>query len=92
MVKGGSFYEAFHGSYEELITLIAQIKSCLNLGTFMAVTPDPNSLSVLTPVHSITGAALTSLVEPDVFYLYKLLQRIFQCFLKMWSSDYLAQF
>ena len=83
-------------TYEEFLTLIAQIESCLNSRPLVPLSNDPTDLSALTPGHFIIGTAFTSLPENNFSSAYipplerwKLLQKIFQSFWKRWSSDYL---
>lgn len=85
-------------TYEEFLTLIVQIESCLNSRPLVALSNDPNDLNALTPGHFIIGTALTSLPDPDLsstclspLERWKLLQKIFQSFWKRWSLDYLSQ-
>lgn len=53
-------------TYEKFLTLIAQIESCFNSRSFVAVSSDLNDLTALTLRYFIIGTALTS---SPVFYI-----------------------
>ncbi|KFM75025.1 Jerky-like protein, partial [Stegodyphus mimosarum] len=85
-------------TYEEFLTLITQIESCLNSRPLVPASSDCSDLEALTPEHFLTGAALSALPEPNLIQdklsygdRWKNLQRLFQQFWKRWSSEYLSR-
>ena len=52
-------------TFEEFITLAAQVEACLNSRPISPLSADPQDVSALTPGHFLTGSTLTTLPEPD---------------------------
>lgn len=85
-------------SFEEFVTVLAQIESCLNSRPLSPLSTDPNDPNVLTPSHFLIGEVITAL--PDANYLethenrlsrFQRLQKILQHFWQRWSREYLAE-
>lgn len=53
-------------SFEELLTVLLQIESCLNSRPLTPITNDPTDLQALTPGHFIIGKALNAIPEHDL--------------------------
>ncbi|GFT50470.1 integrase catalytic domain-containing protein [Trichonephila clavipes] len=51
-------------SYEELLTLITQIKASLNTLPFTPFSSDVDDLEFLTTAHFLIGRPITAIVEP----------------------------
>ncbi|GFW70593.1 integrase catalytic domain-containing protein [Trichonephila clavipes] len=51
-------------NFEELTTLMAQIKAVLNSRPLSPLSSDPNDLNPLTPGHFLTNCAISSFPEP----------------------------
>lgn len=51
---------------EEMITVLAQIESCLNSRPICPMTDDAEDLDVLTPNHFLTGQQLIPIAEQDL--------------------------
>lgn len=83
-------------TYEELTTVVRQIKSVLNSRPFTPLSSDLRLLGGLTPDHFLIGQPLLSVSEPNVLDApshltsrEKLVHQCYQAFWKMWSSEYL---
>lgn len=81
-------------SYEELITVLAQIEALVNSRPLTAMSSDPSEPSVLTPAHFLNTAPLSSIpaaeVQPhDLHQRHSLLDSIVQSFWRRWRSEYL---
>ncbi|XP_059054590.1 uncharacterized protein LOC131848648 [Achroia grisella] len=85
-------------TFEEMITVLAQIEACLNSRPLSYVA-DQTEETVLTPAHFLVGEPLV--VVPDSNYedsgittlrRWQLSQRMLQIFWRLWSQDYLNQF
>jgi len=53
-------------TYEELNTVVIQVKACLNSRPLCPLSSDPSNLKALTPGHFLTGDLLIAVPEPDV--------------------------
>lgn len=53
-------------TFEELITLLARIESCLNSRPLSPSSDNPEDLNPLTPGHFLIGAPLLTPAEPDI--------------------------
>ncbi|XP_029053753.1 uncharacterized protein LOC114881213 [Osmia bicornis bicornis] len=53
-------------TFEEFSTLLSQIEAVLNSRPLCPLTDDPSDIGALTPGHFLTGAALTTVPEPDL--------------------------
>jgi len=84
-------------NFEELSTVLAQIKACLNSRPLTALSPDPSEYRVLTPNHFLLGGSSELLPEPDVTDVpsnrlkkWIKLQTLQQGFWRRWRSEYLS--
>ncbi|XP_048484474.1 uncharacterized protein LOC125490156 isoform X2 [Plutella xylostella] len=86
-------------TYEELNSVIIQIEGVLNSRPLIALpATDTTDMAYLTPSHFLTGAAMTSIPEPDVkdipinrLSFWKQCTKMIQCFWKAWHKQYLVQ-
>jgi len=85
-------------TYEELLTVLTQIESCLNSRPLSALPNTINEWSVLTPGHFLIGEPLTAVPDQDLTNVpsnrlnrWKLLQQMQQHFWTRWSSEYLSR-
>lgn len=53
-------------TFEELSTVLVQIKACVNSRPLSSMSEDPMDLQPFTPAHFLVGELLTSLPELDV--------------------------
>ena len=53
-------------TFEEFLTLLTRIESCLNSRPIAPLSNDPEDFSYLTPGHFLIGTPLTSIPEPSV--------------------------
>ncbi|XP_063980959.1 uncharacterized protein LOC135164492 [Diachasmimorpha longicaudata] len=53
-------------TFEEMDTLVTEIKAILNSRSLTPISPDPNDLLVLTPGHLLIGEPLTAIPEQDL--------------------------
>ncbi|XP_011163880.1 uncharacterized protein LOC105198743 [Solenopsis invicta] len=53
-------------TFEEMSTLLAQVKACLNSRPLQALSDDPEDLSVLIPGHFLVRGPLTALPKPSL--------------------------
>uniref|UniRef100_A0A2S2P1X6 Integrase catalytic domain-containing protein n=1 Tax=Schizaphis graminum TaxID=13262 RepID=A0A2S2P1X6_SCHGA len=81
---------------EELMTLITRIEGVLNSRPLVAMSTDPNDLSVLTPGHFLIGQPILAIPEHDISDIpqnrlkrWQLVRQAFQSFWKRWSREYL---
>ncbi|XP_075157471.1 uncharacterized protein LOC142230723 [Haematobia irritans] len=77
--------------FEELTTLLAQIKSCLNSRPLCPLFTDPNDCSALTPGHFLIGEPLLTIPDEnlldcsiDRLSRWKVVERLKQQFWKRW--------
>lgn len=54
--------------YDELYTILVQIKACLNSCSLIPLTNDPSDLSILTPAHFLIGYPLLSMPQFDCIH------------------------
>ncbi len=85
-------------SFEEMITVLAQIEAILNSRPLCSVSSDPSDLECLTPGHFLIGQPLTSYPEKDISNIpenrlsfWQLCSRIKQNFWDRWSREYLSR-
>lgn len=83
-------------TYEEFLTVAAQIESALNSRPLCEMSSDPNDMSVLTPGHFLTLEPLTSLVDTSTSDInisisnrWQLVQKLHRDFWKRWHLEYL---
>lgn len=83
-------------SYEELITVLAQVECVLNSRPLTVLSSDPAELSALTPSHFLHTAPLFSLPAPTVasdnlnlLHRHSLLDKLVQSFWQRWRLEYL---
>ncbi|XP_058816632.1 uncharacterized protein LOC131679899 [Topomyia yanbarensis] len=53
-------------SYEDMITIHAQIEMCLNFKSLTAIPSGPSDLEALIPVHFLVGISLLDVPEPSL--------------------------
>ncbi|UYV72281.1 hypothetical protein LAZ67_9002440 [Cordylochernes scorpioides] len=83
-------------TYEELLTVLVQIESCLNSRPLYPMSNDPNDQRVLTPAHFLLAEPSSCVPEDDLLLVknhlltrWQLVQRVLQHLWKRWSKDYL---
>ena len=84
-------------TFEELMTVLTQIESCLNSRPLTPLSCDEDGIEVLTPGHFLVGQPLESIPDPSSSYrsmsLLKrwcLCQSLVRHFWKRWSDEYLS--
>ncbi|GFX99452.1 uncharacterized protein TNCV_1080961 [Trichonephila clavipes] len=84
-------------NFEELVSLVTQIETCLNSRPLTPLSNDPQDLQPLTPGHFLIGAPLASFPEevPSqpacLKKLLNLIQHLRSQFWKRWHLEYLNQ-
>ncbi|XP_044014009.1 uncharacterized protein LOC122856402 [Aphidius gifuensis] len=83
-------------TYEEAVTLLAQIEAILNSRPLEPLSDDPTDLMTLTPGHFLIGSSLNSVPEHSLLDLktnrlsrWQFIQQQVQQFWKQWSTQYL---
>ncbi|CAG9120009.1 unnamed protein product [Plutella xylostella] len=83
-------------SYEELVTVLAQIESLLNSRPLTVLSADPAEPAALTPSHFLHTAPLLSLPAAEVhddnlslLHRHSLLDKLVQSFWRRWRVEYL---
>lgn len=83
-------------TFEEFLTLTAEIEGILNSRPIVPMSSDPHDYSALTPGHFLIGRPLTSIAEPSLIeraenYLsrWKRVTKLLQQIWKGWKRDYL---
>lgn len=83
-------------SYEELVTVLAQIESVLNSRPLTVLSADPAEPAALTPSHFLHTAPLLSLPAAEVhddnlslLHRHSLLDKLVQSFWRRWRVEYL---
>lgn len=85
-------------SYENMLTLLAQIELCLNSRPLIPMSEDPCDLEVLTPRHFLVGSSMQAV--PDIDYSsiapnrlkeFQLVQRNVRCIWQRWQKEYVQQ-
>ncbi|KAL4720233.1 hypothetical protein ACJJTC_001462 [Scirpophaga incertulas] len=83
-------------SYEELITVVAQIACLLNSRPLTVLSADPSEPTALTPAHFLHTVPLSSLPAPEIgstpehlLERQSLMDKIVQSFWKRWRKEYL---
>ncbi|XP_071578810.1 uncharacterized protein [Temnothorax nylanderi] len=84
-------------TFEELSTILIQIKACLNSRPLSPLSSDPTDLQPLTPAHFLVRDSMTGLPDTDVTDIqinrldrWHLVQRVQQDFWKRWATEYVA--
>lgn len=84
-------------TYEQLVTILAEIEAVLNSRPISAVSADPTDFSYLTPGHFLTGAPLNSYPEQNVsdtptnlLKFWSICTHVKQLFWKYWKNIYLT--
>ncbi|XP_055634052.1 uncharacterized protein LOC129774355 [Toxorhynchites rutilus septentrionalis] len=85
-------------SYENMLTLLAQVEMCLNSRPLTPMPQDPSDLEVLTPGHFLIGENMQSVPEVDLTRTaenrldhWELTQKRFQVIWSRWYPEYLQQ-
>ncbi|XP_066153053.1 uncharacterized protein [Euwallacea fornicatus] len=85
-------------TFEQLITLLAQIESILNSRPLSPLSQDPNDLTPLSPAYFLIGRSLMELPDPDLQHVpanqlsvFQRIQQIKQHFWKRWSKEYISE-
>ncbi|XP_033231893.1 uncharacterized protein LOC117182888 [Belonocnema kinseyi] len=74
-------------TYEEVYTVLTQVKLCLNARSWNPLSDDPNDLRPLTPRYFSTGNSFTALRQPNLrnrLSGYQQLQQTLQLFWQCW--------
>lgn len=87
-----------HLTFEEILTLFAQVEAILNSRPLCPLSSCPNDLLSLSPGHFIIGRPLTALPSPNLgdvkesrLHRYERLERIRQHFWQRWQKEYLSE-
>lgn len=85
-------------TYEELLTILCQIESCLNSRPLCPISTNPDDFDILTPGHFLIGRPLLARPQPGVLDIninrLNNWQRIYQMtqhFWKNWQAEYLSR-
>ncbi|XP_055632814.1 uncharacterized protein LOC129773245 [Toxorhynchites rutilus septentrionalis] len=85
-------------SFEEYVTVLAQIEANMNSRPLTSLSSDPTELDVLTPGHFLIGSPLISLPDPDYTHVptnrlnhYQQLQELIQQHWDRWRREYLTE-
>lgn len=85
-------------TFEEFLTLLSRIESCLNSRPLSAMSENPNDFQPLTPGHFLVGGPLLSQVEPEIFdqppkivNRWQKIKAMQQHFCHRWKSEYLQE-
>lgn len=83
-------------TYEELLTVLAQIEALVNSRPLTAMSSDPSEPAALTPAHFLHTVPLHSLPAPYMANVtlqerYSLLDKIVKSFWQRWHVEYLHQ-
>ncbi|XP_033225740.1 uncharacterized protein LOC117178423 [Belonocnema kinseyi] len=85
-------------TFDEMTTLLTQIKACLNSRPLRAQSDDPTDISALTPGHFLIGGPLNAVSEPSLADVlphrltrWQLIQQMRDHFWKRWSAEYLKE-
>ncbi|XP_046145777.1 uncharacterized protein LOC123989146 [Osmia bicornis bicornis] len=85
-------------TFEESITLLAQIEAILNSRPLEPLSDDPDDVSALSPGHFLIGSALNAVPEPTLLDVsvnrlsrWQFLQQRLQQFWRLWSTQYLQR-
>lgn len=87
-----------HVTFEELLTLFAQVEAILNSRPLCPLSSSPNDLHPLTPGHFLVGRPLTSLPSQNFeakresqLQRYARLESMRQHFWRRWQRDYVLE-
>lgn len=85
-------------TYEELLTILCQIESCLNSRPLCPISNDPDDFEILTPGHFLIGRPLISRPQPGILEVptnrlsyWKRIYQTTQRFWKQWQTEYLSR-
>lgn len=85
-----------HLNYEDMLTVLYEIKAILNSRPITPLSEDPNDLNYLTPGHFLVGTPLNSFLYIDVsdvnenfLVRWQRVQQLHQHFWSRWSFGYL---
>lgn len=84
-------------TFEELYTVITQIKAIMNSRPLIPMSNDPNDFDFITPGHFLIGEPLTAIPQISVVEVptnrlsqYQRLQQLVQHFWARWNKEYLS--
>ncbi|CAK1602523.1 unnamed protein product [Parnassius mnemosyne] len=84
-------------TFEEMITVLAQVEACLNSRPLSILTDDHNDPSPLTPGHFLVGEPLIIIPERNyeqcnmsTLRRWQMTQKMLQDFWRRWSNEYLV--
>lgn len=84
-------------TYEEFVTLLAQVSACLNSRPLIALDDDCNSCQALTPAHLVLHRQLISPPQFDYTDIpdnrlqrWRLIQKMFQQVWQRWSHEVIS--
>lgn len=87
-----------HLTFEEILTLFAQIESILNSRPLYPLSSSPDDFLCLTPGHFLIGRPLTALPSPVLLdykeinlQRYERLEKIRQHFWNRWQKEYISE-
>lgn len=85
-------------TYEELLTILCQIESCLNSRPLCPISANTDDFKILTPGHFLVGRPLLARPQPGILDIninrLNNWQRIYQMtqqFWKNWQAEYLSR-
>lgn len=85
-------------TFEELITLLAQIECCLNSRPLCPLSSDPSDCNALTPAHFLVGEPTLCLHEEDLLDInvdrlsrWKVIEKQKQHFWRRWANEWLCR-
>lgn len=85
-------------TFEELITLLAQIECCLNSRPLCPLSSDPSDCNALTPAHFLIGEPTLCVPEEDLLDTkidrlsrWKVVEKLKQHFWRRWANEWLCR-
>nr|XP_053612116.1 uncharacterized protein LOC128676157 [Plodia interpunctella] len=86
-----------HLTFEELLSLFAQVEAILNSRPLCPLSPSPNDFCTLTPGHFLIGRPLTSFPSPCLedrttnLDRYQRIEQARQHFWRRWTTEYVGE-
>ncbi|XP_053686410.1 uncharacterized protein LOC128735951 [Sabethes cyaneus] len=85
-------------TYEDMVTLLAQVEMCLNSRPLVPIPTDPSDLKVLTPGHFLIGTSFQAVPDINLSDIpdnrlthFELTQKRFQRIWSRWAPEYLQK-